>query len=1026
MSSFLFKGATRTKQSTARRFRSSKAPYIPPTDLSKAQSLLLDNSSFVSGDMLDKRHKEIHDAVSTSSQPAFTTDAGNTPLADSRMSYEPEFDGSYTNTDDDDNDDWTDENGQPLCFLSVRATQRNGPDPLAQSWSERLAQEQHAWDGMLGALCDALLAYTHTGVPSAQGSSAPHPSPPFSILCVGLTTSQKLTFSLVTPTSSNIETLVRHGYIPPTPASPSVAFHINVLQYTVALRRHASVISLQSITAAICEVHNKIYARHMRVQLSKAVDVYLALIRMIDARLATSLGRNNPDWRKANACAACSYHLKGEKKLNFSVLLTCDGNESLKRLAGASVKDTRVFDHSYFLDNAYVDKFANEVRNRQKSKNSRSNKEAGGVPKSTGLLVNGNNDEQSDVEMADSPLDESCAEDHSDSKYNEDERTPCEERWKNARADDQRGKPLVVFDETGIFVVLCRHGTIVLAEDMRKSGELSKYGLAALDTLVRIFGDDILIGYDIGCTFRGTALRSPLVGPLVREHRTRFVTGSFHGYAHERKCQLSNHPLHTEGAGLESFEQNEQLFASTNTAAHPTRHSSPFHRRQHVVLRFMGYDSSRRSNLGSVIKAKYTRALDHIRVSSREILKLCPEKCDDDWRAMFQEERRYYESLKAPSEGSTFAMGYVRQLRNLTEKEKTFNHVFSTNLNFSAPLQIEMTDSQALQSGSRFYQRSAASTRKLEAERVAASEQLAVAQIEVSTTEREHSIFPRWTPGCPEWQAAVKREQLNDYLEALRDLELLVVQRIAELEKAHLVGTGYKLRQKINKSIYRREKATHSALERYNIAARALDPPRPTLTFKELVECAYVADFDFLRYSEHGALDAEWALPIHRQCLASWHKLQRAKEEIERLNIEIRRVYTHMRDEELILSQNYQKLCVTAPDLAHTALMQLQLVLQVNRQILRDLESTSKLKGFSGDLSYGERASDTSNFESQQVVLPEMLPAELSPAEGTSNLALAASDMPALEFEDNEEPGDEPDDEDEHAMTGFQDSCKVM
>jgi hypothetical protein len=126
----------------------------------------------------------------------------------------------------------------------------------------------------------------------------------------------------------------------------------------------------------------------------------------------------------------------------------------------------------------------------------------------------------------------------------------------------------------------------------------SKYPLAAVDRLCCVFGKDLLMGYDIGCTFRGTALRSPLVGDLVRESNLSFVVGSFHGYAHNRKCQLTNHPLNVEGAGLESFEQNEQLFSSTNSVARTTRHSSRFHRHQLLALHLTGWDFGRRCNIG--------------------------------------------------------------------------------------------------------------------------------------------------------------------------------------------------------------------------------------------------------------------------------------------------------------------------------------------------------------------------------------------------------------------------------------------
>ncbi|KAG8687142.1 hypothetical protein FRC08_012140, partial [Ceratobasidium sp. 394] len=176
-------------------------------------------------------------------------------------------------------------------------------------------------------------------------------------------------------------------------------------------------------------------------------------------------------------------------------MFTCDGNESMKCVASASVSDSRTFKHAYFLDNDYVDRFKDETRRSAQSNKASTDEALGG-------LCHG------DTEGT------SVEEDPKVPEVVEDNNTPCEQRWKNARADDQGGKKLVVFDETGVFVVSCRHGTVMLVEDMRRSGELSKYGLAAVDRLIRVFGNDIMIGYDIGCTFQITALRSPLVGPL--------------------------------------------------------------------------------------------------------------------------------------------------------------------------------------------------------------------------------------------------------------------------------------------------------------------------------------------------------------------------------------------------------------------------------------------------------------------------------------------------------------------------------
>ncbi|KAG8699988.1 hypothetical protein FRC08_004992 [Ceratobasidium sp. 394] len=241
-----------------------------------------------------------------------------------------------------------------------------------------------------------------------------------------------------------------------------------------------------------------------------------------------------------------------------------------------------------------------------------------------------------------------------------------------------------------------------------------------------------------------------------------------------------------------------------------------------------------------------------------------------------------------------------------------------------------------------------------------------------------------------------------------------------ELEKAHLIGTGYKVRQQIQQAINRREKAITSALGRYNDAAHALDPPQPTLTFPELTNCAYVAEFDFLRYSEHGAQNAEWARPAHRQCITAWHKIERAKEEIVRLNTEIRRVCTHIRDKEQFLENHYRLLLTSNPDLAHALCARAELNLRANRHILRDLESLSKLCGFSGDLSCGVRVDCMSAHEAGPQVAPH--PDNAGVLVGSlAQLALVDNVIPAAHVEDTE-----PSDEVLHALTGVEESCKIQ
>lgn len=106
------------------------------------------------------------------------------------------------------------------------------------------------------------------------------------------------------------------------------------------------------------------------------------------------------------------------------------------------------------------------------------------------------------------------------------------------------------------------------------------------------------MGYDIGCTFKGTSSRSPLLGPRVRESGFDMCVGSFHGPAHNRACQIKNHPHNRPGAGLTDFENCETVFSSSNRVAGTTRLASPYHRLQRIDIHFDGWDDDQYANLG--------------------------------------------------------------------------------------------------------------------------------------------------------------------------------------------------------------------------------------------------------------------------------------------------------------------------------------------------------------------------------------------------------------------------------------------
>jgi hypothetical protein len=110
----------------------------------------------------------------------------------------------------------------------------------------------------------------------------------------------------------------------------------------------------------------------MTRQLSVAYDLYLALRRIVEQRVRVALRRDGPNYRLKHCCPACTYRLKDEKQLSFSLLFAMDGNDSLKRVRrhtpalddtadpshmakSRERPDTRKCEDQYFLSREVVD-----------------------------------------------------------------------------------------------------------------------------------------------------------------------------------------------------------------------------------------------------------------------------------------------------------------------------------------------------------------------------------------------------------------------------------------------------------------------------------------------------------------------------------------------------------------------------------------------------------------------------------------------------------------------------------------------
>ncbi|KAJ7884040.1 hypothetical protein B0H13DRAFT_1628808 [Mycena leptocephala] len=653
-----------------------------------------------------------------------------------------------------------------------------------------------------------------------------------------------------------VSSLVAQGLFPCSPFAPKLAVTTRVLEMFRVNRLRCPSLSIQSWVRSLCDLHGRPYMPYLSQQFSICFDLYLETLGNVDQRVAKELGRDRSDWRLKNCCPACTYKLEGEGKLIFSMLLTMDGNDSLKRI----LRKDKTFDEegnatrgqsqrpdprtagaggTYWLDRDKVDCWAKEVI--------------------AGMV-------EVPVSIIDDPDDNSV----------------CQERWKNLK-EDMTSRMWGVFDETGVFLALCRHGFVLLLADMVRSGELAKYPLAIVDALLDAFGPDVGFGYDIGCGFGKTVKNSPL---RTKADRMNFksLVGAFHGHAHNRLCQLVFLANYVPGMGLEDLEGCERFFSKSNALARSTRYASVFHRRQTIATYLAHtdvYDTY--ANLSTFLVNNYKQAVELLEGEEALAMSMAQLGIEDvsEFHNRLKEEMEYLQALGKEPEEETNQMEYFNRLVILMGQKsvfKKFDAVFGENSKSTATAKRHAREG---------YDR---------------------ALLDVEESERKMEIVVRWEWESKEWEEASLLVNSRKYRLCINDLEELVLKRMFELTKMNMSGTAKALRA--------RSQAIRNALNRYNTAAAALNPPRRPLAWEQVINYTFLSEWDLLRDPDANASLRPWATPAARVVLDMYFRMERAQEEVERLNIEIRRFVTYMRDEKQVLDFKVQEVSRVDPDLA--------------------------------------------------------------------------------------------------------------
>ena len=161
------------------------------------------------------------------------------------------------------------------------------------------------------------------------------------------------------------------------------------------------------------------------------------------------------------------------------------------------------------------------------------------------------------------------------------------------------------------------------------------------------------------------------------------------------------------------------------------------------------------------------------------------------------------------------------------------------------------------------------------------------------------------------------------------------------------LSKGYRLRTQISKALKARSTAISSAVKSYNQAAMHLS--RPALVLDQVLKYVVIGEFDILRMSRFDITSKPWARRAEREAAADFFKLERSKEEIQRLNIEVRRLHVRILVFETKMQEIVDELEASDPRLAVQMKKRQKLLRSRDKIHWRRLKALESLRDFSGE-----------------------------------------------------------------------------
>ncbi|KAH0827426.1 hypothetical protein J3R83DRAFT_4095 [Lanmaoa asiatica] len=463
---------------------------------------------------------------------------------------------------------------------------------------------------------------------------------------------------------------------------------------------------------------------------------------------------------------------------------------------------------------------------------------------------------------------------------------------------------------------------------MVRSGELMKYPLATISRLMDLFPDNFLYSYDIHCAFTKTLNRSTL-GPAVRARHIDGVVPSFHGHAHNRMCQVQHHPKYKHSAGKEDFETCERTFSDSNALASEIRNATDFHRHQALEEHFKFADFDRYASLGwysvrsilnhfsnllfrpgTFLYNNYVQCLEII--NAQQTIPRSADLANVDFEAELRDEYNYLVNAHRKQDDNSIYLDYVKALNELDDAEITWQDALS---------QFRKLNDRTIQDG--FVGKEIADLRR---RRTNTHKQLELKLDNIESLEARLGIEARWGATHPKHLKYQERLAHWQFFKATQEVEKLVVMRLLKLTKLQVSNLGYKLRTHISKALKTRATAIRNAIDRYNKYAAELNPPHQPLQWEQIVDYAFLGEFELLRAED----------------------IERTKEELTRCNVEIARLQTKIWNDSLEYPKVIQDLKNKDPFLARQVEQRWRYLASVNAGIMARIQQIETLDGYTG------------------------------------------------------------------------------